>query len=102
MGVLSVEQLHLEGPLQWVLPPSKSHLIRWLALAAQSSDTMRIGFSQEPGLDVASMADCLESLGARVERRQGEWIVSGVGDVGFSNPGGTLDCGNSGLSLIHI
>jgi len=98
VGVLSVEQLHLDGPLQWALPPSKSHFIRWLALAAQSSDTMRIGFSQEPGLDVVSMADCLESLGARVERRQGEWIVSGVGDVGFSNPGGTLDCGNSGTT----
>lgn len=98
MGVLRVEPMDLAGPLQWALPPSKSHMIRWLVLAAQSSGTMGIRFSQEPGLDVSSMAECLELLGTGIERKEGEWVISGVGEGGFVATDKTLDCGNSGTT----
>jgi len=96
--VLSLEPMDLVGPLQWCLPPSKSHMIRWLALAAQSSGRVAIRFSGEPGKDVVSMADCIELLGAEIERNEGEWIVSGVAGDGFRIPPQALDCGNSGTS----
>ena len=96
--MLSLEPMDLAGPFQWALPPSKSHMIRWLVLAAQSSGRVALRFSGEPGKDVTSMADCIESLGAEVERKEGEWIVSGVARNGFMTPRQTLDCGNSGTS----
>ena len=98
MGVLSMEPMDLEGPLHWTLPPSKSHMIRWMVLAAQSSNTVAIRFSQEPGGDVSSMAECLKALGAEIVRKDSEWIISGVGRNGFKTPKGTLNCGNSGTT----
>ena len=97
-GVLSLEPMDIVGPLQWSLPPSKSHMIRWLILASQSSGTSSIHISSEPGRDISSMADCLELLGAKIERNQREWIVSGVGEDGFVAPNQVLDCGNSGTA----
>ena len=98
MGVLNIEPMDIEGPLHWALPPSKSHMIRWLVLAAQSSVTVAIRFSQGPGRDILSMAECLEALGAVIERKDSEWAVSGVGRDGFRAPVGTLNCGNSGTT----
>ena len=34
--MLTIEPMELDGPIDWALPPSKSHMIRWLALAAQA------------------------------------------------------------------
>ena len=96
--MLSLEPMDIAGPLNWALPPSKSQMIRWLVLSSQSSDSVSIRFSGEPGKDVSSMADCLELLGTVVDRKEGEWIVSGVGKEGFKTPQQTLDCGNSGTS----
>ncbi|MFL2493952.1 MAG: 3-phosphoshikimate 1-carboxyvinyltransferase [Candidatus Thalassarchaeum sp.] len=93
-----MEPMDLEGVLDWALPPSKSHMIRWLVLAAQSSGTLAIRFSQEPGLDISSMAECLKTLGAVIERKEGEWIISGVGEGGFGSTNRVLDCGNSGTT----
>ena len=73
-------------------------MIRWLVLAAQSSGTSAINISSEPGRDISSMADCLELLGAKIERNQREWVVSGVGEDGFAAPNQVLDCGNSGTA----
>ena len=98
MGVLSIEPMDLEGPLHWALPPSKSHMIRWMVLAAQSSGTVALHFSQEPGRDVSSMAECLKALGAVIECNDSEWVISGVGRDGFKTPVSTLNCGNSGTT----
>lgn len=94
--MLSIEPMNLKGSLEWSLPPSKSHMIRWLVMAAQSAEVTAIHFSSEPGHDVSSMADCLELLGAKIERNESEWIVTGVGEDGFTAPEQLLDCGNSG------
>ncbi len=96
--MLSLEPMDIAGPLKWTLPPSKSHMIRWLVLTAQSSGSAAIRFSGEPGRDVSSMADSLELLGADIVRNDGEWIVSGIGENGFKDPPQTLDCGNSGTT----
>ena len=96
--MLSLEPMELKGPLRWSLPPSKSHMIRWLVMASQSSKKSTLRFSNEPGQDVSSMAECLELLGAVIERNENEWTVKGVGKEGFTTPKQNLDCCNSGTA----
>jgi len=93
--VLSIEPMRPEAAIEWSLPPSKSHMIRWLALAAQAEGETVLGFTGSVGEDACTMAGCLRQLGAGVEHYDSSWIVSGVGRNGFSVPKGTLDCGNS-------
>jgi len=85
----------LEAAIEWSLPPSKSHMIRWLALAAQAEGDTVLSFIGSVGKDVLSMADSLKQIGARIEQDESKWVVSGVGSRGFRTPEGTLDCGNS-------
>ena len=85
----------LEAAIEWSLPPSKSHMIRWLALAAQAEGDTVLSFTGSVGKDVLSMADSLKQIGARIEQDESKWVVSGVGSRGFRTPEGTLDCGNS-------
>jgi 3-phosphoshikimate 1-carboxyvinyltransferase len=73
-------------------------MIRWLMLASQSSGSVSLRFSEVPGADVSAMADCLESIGAKIVRKDGEWTISGVGERGFEPPKKPLDCGNSGTT----
>ncbi len=93
--VLSIEPMRPEAAIQWSLPPSKSHMIRWLALAAQAEDETTLSFSGSVGEDVRSMAGCLRQLGIGIEERDSSWIVRGVSRNEFSVPEGVLDCGNS-------
>jgi len=90
--------MRLEAPIEWSLPPSKSHMIRWLALAAQAEGNTGLSFAGNAGKDVLSMADCLREIGAVVDQRESRWVVSGVGSRGFRTPEGSLDCGNSGTA----
>ena len=80
--------------VRWKLPPSKSHMIRWLALAARSNGLTDLHFKGSVGEDVVSMANCLESMGVTIEKEEGFWRVFGAVD-GFSPPE-MLNCGNSG------
>ncbi len=93
--MLTIEPMELHDPIDWALPPSKSHMIRWLALAAQAEGETVLSFDGEPGEDVHSMAGCLKQLGVSIEMGDSSWIVNGVGPNGFSVPKGVLDCGNS-------
>ena len=56
---------------QWVLPASKSHLIRWIALASQSRGAMRINHVGELGEDSINMIRGLEFLGAEIQISDG-------------------------------
>ena len=67
-------------------------------MASQSSKKSTLRFSNEPGQDVSSMAECLELLGAVIERNANEWTVKGVGKEGFTTPKQILDCCNSGTA----
>ena len=73
-------------------------MIRWLMLASQSSGSVSLRFSEVPGADVSAMADCLESMGAKIFREDGEWTIFGVGEGGFKPPKKPLNCGNSGTT----
>ncbi len=97
--MLTIESMELHGPIDWALPPSKSHMIRWLALAAQAEGETVLSFDGEPGEDILSMAECLQQLGAGIDRSDSQWSVTGVGAGGFSEPEGVLDCGNSGTAV---
>jgi len=87
--------MELEAAIEWSLPPSKSHMIRWLTLAAQAEGDTVLSFTGSVGKDVLSMANSLKQIGARIEQGESKWVVSGVGSRGFRTPEGVLDCGNS-------
>jgi 3-phosphoshikimate 1-carboxyvinyltransferase len=93
--VLSIKPMGLEAAIEWSLPPSKSHMIRWLTLAAQAEGDTALSFTGSVGKDVLSMAGSLKQIGARIEQDESRWVVSGVGSRGFRTPEGALDCGNS-------
>ena len=97
--MLTIEPMELDGPIDWALPPSKSHMIRWLVLAAQSEGETVLSFDGEPGEDILSMAECLRQLGADINQSDSQWSVTGVGAGGFNGPEGVLDCGNSGTAV---
>ena len=111
--MLSLEPMSLAGQHEWLLPPSKSHMIRWLTLASQGNSECGLQFEGEPGKDVESMVGCLEKMGVEVVR--GEiWVICPP-ENGLKLPDAPLNCGNSGtaariltalsatiLSLIHI
>ena len=92
--MLRIEVFESPEEVRWMLPPSKSHMIRWLVLAAQAEGPTELSFKGIPGQDVDSMVSCLEKMGARIEKRVGVWIVRG-GTDGLHASDGTMCCGNS-------
>ncbi len=87
----------LAGSREWALPPSKSHLIRWMALVAQGRSGCLLRFDGAAGADAESMARCLERLGVRVHRGEDGWLVEPP-EGGLAAPSEVLDCGNSGTA----
>lgn len=81
------------------LPPSKSHLIRWLLLAAQGDDEVRLQGAEGAGEDAVAMREALESMGVRITTDGSDWCVHGVGAQGFKRPISVLNCRNSGTAL---
>ncbi|MCH2349752.1 MAG: hypothetical protein MK233_07495 [Candidatus Poseidoniales archaeon] len=94
-----IEPLAPAGPVVWELAPSKSHMLRWLLLAAQGEKQVTLRFNGTPGEDIESMARCLCQLGVRIERGEGAWVVHGVGAHGWARPASVLNCANSGTAL---
>jgi len=90
--------MELKGPIEWSLPPSKSHMIRWLALAAQAEGGTALSFTGSVGDDILSMAGCLQNMGVPIEQGASKWVVNGVGPRGLRAPKVVLDCGNSGTA----
>ncbi len=85
--------------IEWNLAPSKSHMIRWLLLAAISEGITKIRFSGSPGADIQSMARCLEQFGVDIVREHGIWIVHGKGTNSLTAPQNVVNCDNSGTAL---
>ncbi|MED6297973.1 MAG: hypothetical protein VX828_06705, partial [Candidatus Thermoplasmatota archaeon] len=97
-GTFVVNATH--EPIQEVgLPPSKSHLIRWLLMAAQSDAVTRIANVNGAAFDACAMRDALIQLGVRIDVEAHTWTVHGVGVDGFSVPTETLDLHNSGTAF---
>lgn len=117
--VLSIGRFNSIEPIKWSLPPSKSHAIRWIALAAQSQQEIVLRGMEHAGQDVVSMRRCLVQMGVKVEDLDGEdqtltvstndddqpangsvaWKIFGVGPKGLRPPVSVLHAGNSGTSL---
>jgi 3-phosphoshikimate 1-carboxyvinyltransferase len=86
------------GPLRGrARPPGdKSISHRALIMGGLAEGKTEIGGLLEAA-DVQNTADAVRRFGARVERADdGRWVVTGAG--GFSQPGETIDCGNSGTA----
>ena len=92
---------NLTGSFDWLIPPSKSHMIRWLALGSQSYGETNISFEGVPGEDSFSMANCLATMGSKIDFREGNWLIEGPGD-GLYVPDNVLNCGNSGTTASVI
>ena len=93
----------LEDPdrVRWFLPPSKSHMIRWIALASQSESWTDLIFQGTPGRDIESMAECMEKMGVSIEREKQKWSIRGNKN-GLILPDSSLDCGNSATTANFI
>jgi 3-phosphoshikimate 1-carboxyvinyltransferase len=105
--------------ITWRLPPSKSHAIRWLALAAQTAQVVTMHGMANAGQDVVAMRRSLGQMGVQTVDldEEGEvlevhsnhddqpaqntvaWRVHGSGPAGLHPPVSVLHAGNSGTSL---
>ena len=103
----------------WQLPPSKSHLIRAMALYSQTHQKIGLRNVASSGDDVRAMRACLMQMGVQFDDydSRGEillpkesnrfsphpdahkWVVHGVGPHGFKRPEGVLNAANSGTAL---
>ena len=68
---------NLTGSFDWLIPPSKSHMIRWLALGSQSRGETNISFEGVPGEDSFAMANCLAAMGSKIDFGEGNWLIEG-------------------------
>jgi len=81
------------------VPGDKSISHRALILGALSVGETEITGLLE-GQDVLDTAKAMRAFGAEVTRHgEGAWSVHGVGVGGFAEPGGVIDCGNSGTGV---
>ena len=94
--MIEIPPCRLSTGRQWVLPASKSHLIRWIALASQSRGAMRIKHVGELGEDSIHMIRGLESLGAEIQISDGMISVSATSGTFPCAPEKCIDIGNSG------
>ena len=84
---------------EWVLPPSKSHLIRMLYLCALSKNKHTLQNFKNLGEDAESMKRCLAQLGATFTPLENGIEINGCGIERFQRSPSTLYAGNSGTAL---
>ncbi len=100
--MLIINPLKLTKPVEWDLPPSKSHMIRWLVAASQNEQETIIKFNGEPGKDIMSMKRCVENFGVEVRELENMWKIKGIdfgrGDIKNIN----FYCGNSGTTTNFV
>ena len=99
--MLNIHPLENPEGVRWFLPPSKSHMIRWIALASQSESRTNLVFQGTPGRDIESMAECMEKMGASVERERQRWSIRGKAG-GLELPFSTLNYGNSATTANFV
>ena len=99
--MLNIHPLENPEGVRWFLPPSKSHMIRWIALASQSESRTNLVFQGSPGRDIESMAECMEKMGVSIERESQRWSIRGKAG-GLELPFSTLNCGNSATTANFV
>lgn len=95
--MLRIPEMRLSGSHEWILPPSKSHIIRWLAMIAQGNSSCLIKINKSPGADVDSMSVSLQEMGVNIEIQKEGWFVEPP-KQGLNVPEVVLNCGNSGTT----
>ena len=94
--IISKKSFRLAGHAK--VPGDKSISHRALIISS-----MCIGQSKIKGLleseDVFATMNALKTLGVRIEKSNGYWVVNGVGIFGFKEPTEYLDLGNSGTGV---
>jgi len=91
---LEVSKSDLMGTV--AIPPSKSHTIRAVALAALADGTSEI-LNPLESEDAESAARLYRALGAKIHKEEGRWIVEGAGDRPAA-PDDVIDVANSGTT----
>ncbi|MDC0655612.1 hypothetical protein OAP41_01795 [Candidatus Poseidoniaceae archaeon] len=119
LRILRISPRTSSKAVEWRLPPSKSHLIRALALYSQTTQSITLENVAASGDDVRAMRNCLAQMGVKFEDydSNGEllvqtnpmelgphphsekWVMHGVGVNGFSRPASVLNAANSGTAL---
>jgi len=99
--VVDIQPLADPERVRWFLPPSKSHMIRWIALASQSESWTDLIFQGPPGKDIEAMGECMEKMGASIERESQKWAIRGK-KGGLVLPESILDCGNSATTANFV
>ena len=97
--MLSIPEMRLSGSHEWSLPPSKSHIIRWLTMISQSNSSCLIRFNKSPGEDAESMSKCLQEMGINIHHKEGGWLVEPP-KKGLSAPNTILNCGKDRKSVV--
>lgn len=95
--MLRIPEMSLSGSREWRLPPSKSHIIRWLAMIAQSNSSCLLKLENKPGEDAYSMLNCLKEMGLKVAQQENGWFIEPP-TQGLISPKITLDSRNSGTA----
>jgi len=67
-------------------------------IGAMASGTSHVK-NYSTSADCAATLSCLQKLGVRIERDNGELVIRGAGRNGLLQPDGDLDCGNSGTTM---
>lgn len=91
---LEVEKSSLMGTV--AIPPSKSHTIRAVALAALAEGSSQI-LNPLMSEDARAAINFYTALGARVYQEEDRWLIEGVGDQ-LVAPEDVIDVGNSGTT----
>ena len=77
------------------IPGDKSISHRSFMFGGLASGETRITGLLE-GEDVMRTGEAMKAMGARIDKRDGEWIINGVGNGCLLEPVGPLDFGNAG------
>ena len=93
------KNLDFSDKINWKLPCSKSHFIRWLFISAQRNIETKINFTSKIGNDILTCANVLEKLGVKIIKKKTYWKVLGCKSGDFNKNPGILDCGNSATTL---
>jgi 3-phosphoshikimate 1-carboxyvinyltransferase len=80
------------------LPGDKSISHR-AAIGAALSDGVSTITNYSDGADCRSTLNVLTKLGVKIDRRESEVVIHGVGVGGLREPNEPLDCGNSGTTM---
>ncbi len=82
-----------------ITPPPDKSISQRAAIFALLHEGESVIKNYSPAQDPQSALACVEVLGAKVTRKEGEFSIVGTGRKGIKTPEDDLDCGNSGTAM---